>query len=105
MNNLPKIGDTLYIPSQLHVYRGEDDIHGGLATISEVIISDTLPIEHCNSIMVKFKEIPQNTSYNYKYLLELQEELESIFKGSYCYPDPDYGEEFNCPNEGWKRIK
>ena len=38
--NLPNKGDKIYIPTELYVYRGEDDIDGGLATISEVIINN-----------------------------------------------------------------
>lgn len=86
---IPKIGDKLYIPSQLHITRGSDDIAGGLATISEVIVSDHLPIEHINSIMVKFKELNKASSYNYKDLLRQQDKLSVDYAGKIAHPDPD----------------
>lgn len=71
---LPKIGDKIYVPSACYISRGSDDIQGGIATISSVDISKTLPIDNYNSVMVGVKEIP-NKGYNYRYLLEKQEEL------------------------------
>lgn len=101
MNNIPQVGDKLYIPTQLHVYRGEDDVHGGLATISKVIVNPNLPEDHYNKIFVKFEELNRAESYNYKYLLEKQEELKLVFGDTVCYPYPDYSTEFNCPNADW----
>ena len=53
---IPKIGDTIYVPSAMYVYRGEDDFAGGKATIKNVDISKDLPLEHTNSIMVGIEE-------------------------------------------------
>jgi hypothetical protein len=36
----PVVGQKIYIPCELHVYRGSDDVAGGLATISKVEVSD-----------------------------------------------------------------
>ena len=86
---LPEIGNTLYIPGSYHISRGSDDIDGGLATISEVILSNHLPENHYNYIMVKFKELSQAHSYNYRYLLEKQEELKKDYEGQIAKPNPD----------------
>lgn len=101
MNNIPQKGDKLYIPTQLHVYRGIDDIHGGLATIAEVKINSVLPEGHCNKIMIAFKETGEVTFYNYNTLLQQQDELKVKFGNNPCYSDPDYRKEFNCDN-GWR---
>jgi hypothetical protein len=51
-NKEPKIGDKIYVPSAYHVYRGEDDFAGGLATINKVERSNHLPKNHINYFMV-----------------------------------------------------
>ncbi len=89
MKNLPKIGDKLYVPSAYHISRGEDDIDGGLATISKVEISKHLPKNHINSIMVKFEELDKATSYNYRILLEQQKELKEEYGDQVAKPNPD----------------
>jgi hypothetical protein len=86
---IPIKGQQLYVPGSLHISRGSDDVAGGLATISEVIISDHLPIEHHNSLMVKFEELDKATSYNYKNLLAKQDELSKTYAGKIAHPDPD----------------
>lgn len=86
--NIPKIGDKIYIPSSYHISRGSDDVQGGLATISRVEISKTLPADHVNAIMVLVEEI-SGTSYNYKNLMEKQEELKKEFGEKKACPDPD----------------
>lgn len=86
---LPKIGDVLYIPGSYHISRGEDDVDGGLATISHVEVSKHLSITHINAVMVKFKELSQASSYNYKMLLEKQEELKEEYGNRIAKPNPD----------------
>jgi hypothetical protein len=97
----PKIGDKIYIPSALHVYRGADDIQGGSTTITEVIISDHLPEDNINSIMVRVKGIP-STKYNWKLLMQEQDELRDQYGDQIAHPDPDNRPEFNQPNADWK---
>jgi hypothetical protein len=87
--NLPKEGDKLYLPTQMYISRGDDDIQGGIAEIDRIEISKKLPIEHYNSIMVGFKEIGEGRSWNYRYLLENQEEWSQKYAGKTAKPDPD----------------
>ncbi len=99
----PIKGEKIYVPTSLHVYRGEDDFQGGLATIDKVEYSDHLPKDHCNYTMVGIKE-RKNTMYNWLGLLEKQEELEARFGEQLAHPDPDYRSEFNQPDADWKTI-
>ena len=98
----PEKGDKIYIPSSLHVYRGEDDIAGGLATIDEVFPIDFLPKDHINYWSVSLEEVGPHTQYNWRILMEKQEELEKTYKNEVAHPDPDYREEFNQPDADWR---
>lgn len=86
--DLPKIGDIIYVDSHLYIDHGEDDCIGGKATISAVTISKRLPLEHINSIMVQIEEHP-GTEYNWKILMEDQENLKKRFGNRWAYPDPE----------------
>ena len=99
--NKPKIGDKIYIPSALHMYRGRDDVRGGLATISEVKISRSLPKNHMNSIFIKVEEVP-TTSYNWNILMTKQDGLKEMFGDQVARPDPDDRPEFNQTSADWK---
>lgn len=87
--NKPKIGDKIYLPTQLYISRGEDDIAGGLAEIDRIEISKTLPENHYNSIMVGFKGFNKARSWNYAYLMENQNEWKKAYENSIAKPDPD----------------
>lgn len=84
-----KIGDQIYIPSSFYIDHGEDDVQGGLATIEKFIFSDYLPEDHINSIFVTFEEI-ETAQYNYKVLLQKQDELKKEFRDRKAYNDPDF---------------
>lgn len=84
----PKIGDKIYVYSSFYISHGEDDFVGGLCTINEIEYSDNLPSDHCNYCMVGIEERP-GTMYNYKVLLEEQEELKKEFGDQVGYPNPD----------------
>ncbi len=98
----PKLGDTIYVPSAIHVYSGKDDFSGGKATINKIEYSKYLPKDHVNYTMVGIKEDPR-TMYNYKLLLEEQEKLKKEYGDKIAHPDPDFRAEFNQPEADWKR--
>lgn len=100
----PEVGDKIYIPGSLHVYRGADDIAGGLATIDEVFPSNFLSENHFNYWMVSLKEIGSSTHYNWRDLMKQQKELKERYGDEIAHPDPDYREEFNQPNADWQKI-
>jgi hypothetical protein len=95
---LPEIGDEIYIPSAYYLGHGADDVQGGKTTITEVFRNDALPHDHINSIFVTVEAINPATKYNYKALLEKQDDLKIQFGNQDAKPDPDYRREFNT---GW----
>lgn len=100
---LPKIGEKIYVPSSYYVYRGEDDFDGGIATISKVDISKTLPLNHINSIMIGIEE-RKSTMYNYKSLIDEQDELKIQFGNQIAKPNPDLTPDFNDGEADWKYV-
>lgn len=66
-----KPGDTLYVDTS-------DDITGGKAEVLKIKKSNHLPENHCNYIMVIFKEFPW-IEYNLHILLDEQDELKKEF--------------------------
>jgi len=97
----PVIGQKIYVPSSLYVYRGEDDFAGGIATISKIEKSDFLPPDHYNYLMVGIAERP-GSMYNWRPLLERQEELKKMYGDQIAHPDPDDRPEFNDYNADWR---
>ena len=59
-----------------------------MCTINEIEYSDHLPPDHYNYCSVGVEERP-GTLYNYKYLLDEQDELKEQFGDQVGYPDPD----------------
>lgn len=98
---VPKIGQKIYVPSSIYVYRGEDDFEGGIATINKIDKSDYLPPDHYNYLMVGIEERP-GTLYNWRVLCEDQEKLKERFGNQIAYPDPDLRPEFNNDNADWR---
>ena len=100
----PKVGDKIYVPTSLHVYRGADDFQGGLCTISRVSPSDHLPKDHYNYWMVGIAEGDKSTSYNWRHLMEEQEKLKKRFGKEKGYKDPDLRPEFNNDDADWHPV-
>jgi hypothetical protein len=97
----PEIGQKIYVPSSLYVYRGQDDFAGGIATINKIEESKTLSKDHYNYLMVGIAERP-NSMYNWRPLLERQEELKKMYADQIAHPDPDLRPEFNDENADWR---
>jgi len=100
MKREPKIGEKIYVPTSLYVYRGEDDFIGGIATISEIDYDKNLPKDHHNYIMIGIEGRP-GCMYNWKILLKDQKKLKKEFGEQIAHPDPDLREEFNQPDADW----
>ena len=83
---VPKIGDKIYVDTSLYVYRGADDVIGGLATVTEVTKNKGhLGIMH----FVDVQEHP-GKSYNWEYFLApKQNEFKKKFGGRIAYADPE----------------
>ncbi len=87
---MPEPGEKIYIHTSLYLDHGEDDVHGGLATISNVELNPNCPQES-NRIYIQVKEVP-GVSYNYWVLMQEQEKLKERYGDQVAYPDPDYGD-------------
>lgn len=85
---LPEIGDNIYIKSSFYISRGSEDVCGGLATISEVKIDENLEEGNVNKVMVGVDEISR-VLYNWKTLLEKQEDYEKLYAGRIAHRCPD----------------
>jgi len=83
-----KVGQDIYVPTQLYLSRGEDDVEGGRAKIVKLEEDDH------DYVWVTTKEHPNN-HYNMKVLIERQKELKKEFGRRRAYPDPDLRPEFN----------
>jgi len=86
-NDTPQIGDRIYVPSSFHISRGEDDVVGGLATITRVYKSMSGGDPNC--IFVDVEEHP-NKGYNWTQRISKdQKKLKKTFGKKRAYPDPD----------------
>lgn len=85
---MPSAGDLIYVPSSLYVTHGCDDFHGGLCRIIEVKV-DGNP----NKTYVIVEENP-GVEHNYRYLLELQEELKAEYGDARGHLSPDNRPDF-----------
>ena len=97
----PESGMKIYVPTSLHVYRGEDDFQGGIAKINKIEYKDYLPEDHCNYIFVGIEENP-GVMYNYGSLMKQQNELRERYGEQVAHPDPDNRPEFNQPDADWQ---
>jgi len=86
-----KVGQKIYVETQLHISRGSDDVVGGLATVTK-IREDISGGEKC--LFVSVKEHPGN-GYNWsQHLSKLQDKLKERFGDQIAYPDPDIDRPF-----------
>jgi hypothetical protein len=90
---VPLVGGIIYVPSALYISRGEDDVCGGKATVTEVKeeIHGNRKVH-----MVRVKELPRKGYYWENGLMQDQEKLKERFGDNFAYPDPDEREEFNA---------
>ncbi|MFA6473355.1 MAG: hypothetical protein WCV85_00600 [Patescibacteria group bacterium] len=88
---VPKPGDTIYVPTQLYLSHGRDDIQGGRATVTKVEpgISGGKKVHY-----VSVKKIPNSFNWEH-YLAEKQTALKKEFGRKRAKPDPDYHPDVN----------
>lgn len=84
----PKVGDKIYIGNSFYISRGSDDVCGGVTEITSVKINERLGKDHPNGIFVTVKGI-DGSSYNYKNLMEKQDELREQFGDQKAHRCPD----------------
>jgi len=62
---IPVVGDKIYVPSSIYVYRGADDFCGGIATVSKVEVDKYKNgSDNPNYCFVSVKERP-GSAYNW----------------------------------------
>lgn len=90
--SIPKVGQEIYVPSQLYMSRGKDDFAGGKATIASVkeTINGGEP-----DYLIAIKERPGH-GYYWRFLETKQEEHKKNYGDQIAHPDPDNRPEFNC---------
>ena len=86
-----RIGDVVYVDTELYVRHGRDDFRGGLAEVTEVRpdISKGKPTP-----FIRVAQEP-DTLHNWKILAADQKKLRAEFGKSWSRPDPDNRAEFN----------
>lgn len=88
-NNIPKVGQDVYINSAFYIDRGEDDRVGGLAEVIEV--KQQMSGGNPNCTFIRVKEYP-GTMMNWdQFLAKEQDKLKAQFGNSRAYHDPDFG--------------
>lgn len=85
---VPRVGEDIYVPTRMYIDHGEDDVMGGLGEVVEVKLGMSAGDPKCPFVTVK--EHP-NSSYNWKHLMEQQDDLKKQFGKKRAYLDPDYG--------------
>lgn len=86
-SSIPKVGDIIYVDSDIYLSHGLDDKHGGRAKVIAVEIIS-------NSITVTVEPFPQ-TTYYWDSLQPKQKQLKKEFGKTQAYKDPDVSPEFN----------
>lgn len=88
---VPKVGAKIYVGTSLYLSHGEDDVEGGLATVSKVEkgISGGE-----STYYVSVKEHPGH-SYNWEFLAEEQNSYRLEYGSQKARACPDYSPESN----------
>lgn len=87
----PRVGDVIYVETELYLGHGVDDFRGGLAEVSEIRqdISKGQPTPFVRVLQ------QMGTIHNWKLLASEQKELRQRHKKEWAHPDPDHRPEFN----------
>ncbi len=94
---VPAVGMDVYIPTQIHVYRGEDDTIGGLAKV--IAVKDGVSAGQPTPFVVV--DLLPYTEFNWEILLKQQEELKARFGDTRACKDPDYLLDVNNDIADW----
>jgi hypothetical protein len=88
---VPKVGDVVYVPTDLCLSHGADDFHGGKSQVVEVRMETSAGLKEP---FIRVRENP-GVLYSWAHLSRQQEELKKKFGDQKAHPDPDYRPEFN----------
>jgi hypothetical protein len=88
--DIPRVGDVIYVDSDLHVWHGVDDFHGGRATVTAVRGEGSAS----SGVVVEIAQNP-GTVYTWAFLAPRQAELAAKFGDEWAHASPDFRPEFN----------
>lgn len=88
-DDTPIPGQTIYVETSLYIDHGQDDVHGGLATVA--VVYDRGMRNDQTVLFVRVKEHPKD-SYNWDHLKERQEALQRRFGGRRAHQCPEGSE-------------
>lgn len=86
-DDIPKVGDQIYLDTSLYVTHGMDDFIGGLCEVEFVKVE-------ASGIFIAVKEDP-GAFYAWKYLSVQQKKLNKEFGTKRGYHKSDFRKEFN----------
>jgi len=92
----PIMGEPIYVPTSLYVYRGKDDFEGGICAVNRIEMGKSAGKP---TFFIGIKERP-GVLYNWEYLVSNQEELKRKYAGRRGRRTPDLRPEFNT-DDGW----
>jgi hypothetical protein len=86
-----RIGDIIYLDTDLYVSHGVDDFRGGLAEVA------AFGMDMSAGKPTPFVKVVQlvDTWHNWQLLAEQQRKLRAKFGKNWSHPDPDFRPEFN----------
>ena len=86
-----RVGDVIYVDTELYVSHGRDDFRGGLGEVTEV------KMDRIGGKQVPFVRVAQepDTLHSWPYLAPMQKKLREEFGKKWAHPDPDFRPEFN----------
>lgn len=86
-----RLGDVIYVGTELYLGHGVDDFRGGLAEVSEIQEgkSKGQPVPYIRVVQ------QPDTLHNWKELATEQKKLRAERGKNWAHPDPDHRPEFN----------
>src|SRR3954470_15042109 len=86
-----RVGDVIYVDTELYVSHGRDDFRGGLGEVIEFGADISAGKQ---TPFVRVAQEP-DTWHNWRELVSMQKKLRAEFGKSWAHPDPDHRPEFN----------
>jgi hypothetical protein len=85
-----RVGDVIYVDTELYIWHGRDDFRGGLAEVAEF----GPYIRPSSTPFVCVVQEP-DTQHNWEMLAPMQKRLRAEFGKNWARPTPDWRPEFN----------
>jgi hypothetical protein len=86
-----RVGDVVYLDTELYISHGRDDFRGGLGEVTEIKME---MVRGNPTPYIRAAQEP-DTLHNWTYLAPMQAKLRKEFGRKWAHPDPDFRPEFN----------